>query len=117
MSTDAPAPVALPPVQQTDTHQLDKLPDLPPETPFYKHPAFITTVSLTATSAVFMAAAHVFVHDIAARADVIKQFLGSNATLHTLTGGSWMADKVARKGVYLAAATKDGIQSNVVGTP
>ena len=95
-----------------DNHQLDKLPDLPGETPFYKHPAFITTCSLTLTSALFMGAAHFFVHDAATRADVIKQFLGSNATLHTTTGGAWMADKVARKAIYGVAASKDGISTD-----
>ena len=83
MSTDAPAPVSIPPVEQTDTHQLDKLPDLPDETPFYKHPLlWIIILFFVSCAAVLGICGYFHLSETVSNA-----FIAANSTLHTVTAG------------------------------
>lgn len=98
---------------QTAEHQLDRLPELPAETPVWRHPGIWILIIFFISTACIVG----IIGWLKMDATVGTAFIGASGTLHTWVGVGLMGDKVARKVPYMMAANKDGITTPVISDP
>lgn len=89
------------------THQLDKLPDLPPALPLMQEPIVWIALIFAGSLGLILLICGIYHMD----GTVATASVGASGMLHTAATTALGADKFARKGIYAIAANKDGISN------
>jgi hypothetical protein len=103
-----PLPPLAPPAVLPDTHQLDKLPDLPAARSPSMEPVVWVIILFFVSCAGVLCVCGIYHLDSA----VQSAFVAANATLHTTAAAGLKADDIGRKIIYGIAANKDGIKTD-----